>query len=76
VSFQPISYALNIDLSNPYFSNLERRMLWETVTRALQKARLMTSIALPLPTELVTSSQKATRLVTQALPLVKPYWLS
>ena len=36
----------------------------------------MTSIALPLSTDVVIPSQKATRLVRQDLPLEKPCWLS
>jgi len=40
--------------SNPYLPNLERRMLWGTVLKALQKSRQITSIALPLSTDAVT----------------------
>jgi len=36
----------------------------------------MTSIGLPLSTDLVTPSYKATSLVSQDLPLMKPCWLS
>ena len=39
-------------------------------------ARKMTSIPLLLPTDSVISSQKATRLVKQDLPLIKSCWLS
>ncbi|KAK4827886.1 hypothetical protein QYF61_022309, partial [Mycteria americana] len=51
-------------------------MLWGTVSKALQKCRETTSIALPLYIDVVTPSEKATRLVRQDLPLVKPCWLS
>lgn len=34
--------------SNPSLCNLERRMLWKTVSKALQKSIQMTSIAFPL----------------------------
>ncbi|KAK4820477.1 LOW QUALITY PROTEIN: hypothetical protein QYF61_027938, partial [Mycteria americana] len=40
-----------LHLSNPYLSNLERRMLWGTVSKALPKSRQITSIAFPLSTE-------------------------
>ncbi|KAK4827741.1 hypothetical protein QYF61_021202, partial [Mycteria americana] len=46
------------------------------MSKALQKSRQTTSIALSLSTDVVTPSQKATRLVRQDLPLVKPCWLS
>ena len=46
------------------------------MSKASQMSRYMTSVALPLFTVVVTPSQKATRLVRQDLPLVKPCWLS
>ncbi|KAK4827891.1 hypothetical protein QYF61_022314 [Mycteria americana] len=51
-------------------------MFWGTVSKALQKCRETTSIALPLYIDVVTPSWKATRLVRQDLPLVKSCWLS
>ncbi|XP_075291658.1 solute carrier family 25 member 43 isoform X2 [Opisthocomus hoazin] len=54
---------------------LERRMLWGTMSKALQKSRETTSLALPLSTDEVTLSQKAAGLVRQDLHLVKPCWL-
>lgn len=46
------------------------------MSKALLKSRQMTSMALLLFTDTVTPSQKATRLVRQDLPSVKPCYLS
>jgi len=51
-------------------------MLLGTVSKALQKSREMTSVAIPLSTDVVTPSEKVTSLVRQDVPLVKPCWLS
>ena len=66
--------------SNPYCSNLERRMLWGTRANALLKSREMTGMALLLSTDSYTivKSHK----VGQAEPdlgealLIIPYYLS
>lgn len=65
-----------VHLSNPCLSNLETRMSWGAVSHLLLWSRQMISVALPLSTSVVTSSQKATRFVRRDLPLVKPRWLS
>ena len=62
--------------SNPYLFNLERRMLWVTVWKALLKTREITAATLPLSAVAVTPSQRATGLVRQDQLLVKPCWLS
>ena len=39
-----------------YLFNLERRMLWETASRALKRSRYTTLVALPLSTDTVIAS--------------------
>ncbi|GAB0210109.1 highly reducing polyketide synthase PKS6 [Grus japonensis] len=51
-------------------------MLCGTVSNALHKSREMMSVALPLSTDDVNPSEKATKFVRHDLPLVKPCWLS
>ena len=46
---------LTVHPSNPYLSNLERRVLWVTLLKGLQKSRWMTSIAFPLSTDVVAA---------------------
>jgi len=43
-------------------------MLWGTMSKALQKSTEIIFVALPLSTDVVTPSEKATRLVRQNLP--------
>jgi len=42
-----------VHTSNPYISNLGGVMLWESVSKALLESRQMTSVALPLSTDLI-----------------------
>jgi len=41
--------------TNPYLSNLERKMLWGATSKALLKSRQTTSVASPLPSDSYTT---------------------
>ena len=64
-TIQAISYTLSSPLTKPAFlhSALVKRMCYGTVSKALQKSKLMTSFTIPMSSDAVSSSLKVTRLV-------------
>lgn len=66
---------LTVYAPNPSPLNLERRILWGTMSKTLQKSRQMTSAALPLILWLSYYITESHTLVSQDFPLVKPCWV-
>ena len=58
-------------LSKPHDASFLRKILWETLSKALLKSRYTTSTTFPSSTRRVTRSQEI-RLVKQDLPFMNP----